>query len=145
MAMSAESIDWRHPAQLIRHTIMVVAVMACLGCAPSTSDSTGAGASIAGTWKSSDADSGFVMTLTLSESGSAVTGIGNTTQNPPWLIDVSGAYQAPNVDLILTATEQPGQNPVKISFSGTTTSPTTMAGTMSGGGLPDHNATFTKQ
>ncbi len=129
----------------LRQAATALALLACVGCGASTTDSASAGASIAGTWKSSDADPGFVMTLTLSQTGNAVTGIGTTTENPPWLIDLSGAYQAPDVNFTLTVNQQPGQSPTTIAFSGTTTSPTTIAGSMSGGGQPDHEATFTKQ
>lgn len=140
----------RNRGLALRHVILTLIAVASGGCGATGSTDASNSQSLTGTWESSNALPGYVVTLSLAQSGSTVSGTGSTNENPPASISVTGTYQPPNVQLTLhvLAQGQSNANGATIAFSGTTTSATLMSGSMvvsQSGATSQGSATFTRQ
>lgn len=136
---------------------LVVCLLAVAACS-SSSIAPATNVTVDGTWTANlvVGSSSVVMSLTLSQKGTTVTGTGtvnNPTDPPPAIMTVTGTLVGSTAALTLQVIPQQyngqtiDQNKSPMQFSGTATA-TTMKGVLNGGGPPAVvalTANFTKQ
>jgi hypothetical protein len=116
-----------------RSLLSVFAALAIAGCGSSTAPKP----TVNGTWVGSS--SGLTMSVTLSQSGSQVTGTGQLSGGATIPVTITGGFDVPNLTIQLSSS---GFEPT--DYTGTL-SKGTITGTLNGSGFDNLSMTLTKQ